>query len=242
MTLSSRFGPRPEECRLLIAEPDPSVGTGLRDFFLLKDYRTTLVQCGPRAFEELASPDAYDAAILGVRLPDKTGFSVLREIRRQGVDTPVVFLTTLVATDHKVRAFQLGADDYVTQPFDLEELVARIRAVLRRRTQRTRSREVGSTYSFGTCTVDFQIRRVTENEQDLGLTETEFDILEYLVRSPGQPVAREELLREVWGITPEVKTRRLSRHVSSLRRKIEPDPEEPRYIQTVVGVGYKFAG
>lgn len=140
MTLPNRLDSRLEECRLLIAESDPDVGKGLRDFFLLKDYRATLVQHGSPALEELASLPPYDAAILGVRLADRDGFSVLRETRRQGVDTPVILLTTLAGTDHKVRAFQLGADDYVTKPFDLEELAARVLAVLRRGTKHVNSR------------------------------------------------------------------------------------------------------
>jgi len=235
--------PRPEECRLLVAKADFDIGKGTEAFFLTRDYRVTRVHNGNRALEELASSDPpYDTAILGVRLPKRGGFSVLRNARCQGVDTPVVFLTTLVGTDHKVRAFQLGADDYVVQPFDLDELAARVRAVLCRGAQRTSSREASRPYSFGTCTVDFRTRSVTRNGKDLGLTETEFALLEHLVRSRQQPVPREELLRAVWGDGPQVRSRRLSRHISSLRRKIEPDPHDPSYIQTASGVGYRFSG
>ena len=207
----------------------------------MKDYRVTLAEDGLLAFKELMCPDSYDAAILDIRLPKKGGFTVLREARRQGVETPVIYLTTLVKSEHKARAFQLGADDYVTKPFDINELAARVRAVLRRGAQHASSKRAGRTYSVGALTVCLRERTVTEEGEELGLTETEFSILECLLRDRGRPVPREQLLREVWALEGEVDTRRLSRHVASLRQKIEPDPEDPSYLQTVYGVGYKFA-
>lgn len=247
MTLSSRFGPCPEECQLLIAEANSEIGEGLRDFFLIKGYQVTLARKGPPAFEELTSARPYDVAILGGRLPEKGGFSVLRDARRQGVDTPVIVLTTLVEVGDKIRAFQLGADDYVTKPFEADELAARVRAVLRRGKQNAPSKNAPSNgaetaYSFGSCTADLQAREVVKDEQDLGLTKTEFDVLECLIRKRGRPVSREELLREIWGAGVSMKTRRLSRHIASLRQKIEPDPKDPSYVQTVFGAGYKFVG
>jgi DNA-binding response OmpR family regulator len=240
MTFLGRFGPIPDECRLLIAEADPEIGEGLSDFFRMKNYRVTLAEDGAEAFQELTCPDSYDAAILGIRLPEKGGFAVLRDARRQGVETPVIALTTLAKSERKVRAFQLGADDYVTKPFDINELAARVRAVLRRGTRHARSRRADPTYSFGAMTADVRGRAVTEDGDELGLTETEFSVLECLLRNRGRPVSQGQLHREVWALGAEAGTRRLSRHVTSLRRKIEPDPEEPTYLQTVYGVGYKF--
>lgn len=242
MNVSTRLGPLPEECRLLIADADPQIGEGLKDFFQMKDYRVTLTADGVHAFGELTSSDPYDAAILAARLPEKAGFAVLREARREGVETPVIVLATLAKSEHHIRAFQLGADDYVTKPFDINELAARARAVLRRSKQHASSECAGRTYSFGALTADLRERTVTKNGKELDPTETEFDVLECLLRNQGRPVPREKLLREVWALEGKMETQRLSRHVSSLRRKIEPDPEDPIYIQTVYGVGYKFSG
>jgi len=242
MSITRRFGPQPEETRLLIADADPTVAEGLSDFFRMNGYEVVLVHEGPRAFDELTKVDGYDAVVLGVRLPDKSGFVVLREARRQGVEAPVICLSTLTKSEHKVRAFQLGADDYVTKPFDINELAARVRVVLRRGTQHASSRQADPTHSFGAMVVDLRNRTVTEDGEELGLTKTEFSILERLLRSRGRPVSREHLHREVWDLEGEVDTRRLSRHVAALRRKIEPDPKNPIYLQTVYGVGYKFAG
>ena len=241
MSIARRFGPQPEETRLLIADGDPTVAEGVRDFFRMSGYEVVLVHEGPRAFSELTTADGYDAAVLGVRLPDKSGFVVLREARGQGVETPVIVLATLAKSEHKVRAFQLGADDYVTKPFNINELAARVRAVLRRGTQHASAGDANPTHSFGAMTADVRDRTVTENGEQLGLTDTEFNILECLLRSRGRPVPREQLHREVWALEGEVDTRRLSRHVASLRRKIEPDPKDPTYLQTVHGIGYKFA-
>jgi DNA-binding response OmpR family regulator len=243
MSIASRFGSPPEEW-LLVAEADSQIGEGLRDFFRMKDYPVTLVQDGVEAFRELTRPNApYDAAILGVRLPERGGFAVLREARRQGVETPVIVLTTLAKSVHKIRAFQLGADDCLTKPFDINELAARVRAVRRRGRQHADSRQADRTYSFGELTVDLQERTVTEGGAPLGLTDTEFSILECLLRNQGRPVPREQLLREVWALKgEEVNTRRLSRHIASLRKKIEPTPEDPTHLQTVFGVGYKITG
>lgn len=241
MSVDSRFGPRPEETWLLITEAAPDVAEGLRDFFRMKDYEVVLAEDGPQAFDELTSADAYDLAVLGVRLPEKSGFAVLRDARQQGIETPVIVLTTLAKSKHKVRAFQLGADDYVTKPFDVNELAARVRAVLRRGEQRADHGRPGHAH-FGALTVDFQGRTVTENGEELGLTETEFSILECLLRNRPRPVPREQLHREVWTLDGEVKTRRLSRHIASIRRKIESEPEDPTYLKTVHNVGYKFTG
>jgi DNA-binding response OmpR family regulator len=242
MVIFDRFAPRPEETRLLIAKADPDLREGLREFFQMKNYDVVTAGGGPQASDELTSADGYDTAVLGVRLPEREGFAVLREARRQGVETPVIVLSTLSKSEHKVRAFQMGADDYVTMPFDINELAARVRAVLRRGKKHDSSKRAGRTDSFGALTIDLQERTVTENGEELGLTETEFSILECLLRNRGRPVSREKLLREVWALEGEVDTRRLSRHVASLRRKIESDPEAPTYLQTVRGVGYKFTG
>jgi DNA-binding response OmpR family regulator len=224
----------------LIAEADPSLGKGLRDFFQMEDYRVRFVQEGHQAFEELTSADPYDAGIIGVQLPNKEGFSVLREARQQGVDTPVIFLTALSGLDHKLRAFQLGAADCVTKPFDIDELSARVSAAVHREKPVRSGGPVD--YSFSEYTVHFPSQTISKNGKPLDLTDTEFKVLERLIHARGRPVPRERLLREILELGGRVQARGLDAQITSLRRKIEPNPETPSYIQTVFGVGYKFTG
>lgn len=240
MSRSSPPGAFPEDFRLLIAEADPSLGKGLRDFFQMEDYRVRFVQEGHQAFEELTSADPYDAGIIGVQLPNKEGFSVLREARQQGVDTPVIFLTALSGLDHKLRAFQLGAADCVTKPFDIDELSARVSAAVHREKPVRSGGPVD--YSFSEYTVHFPSQTISKNGKPLDLTDTEFKVLERLIHARGRPVPRERLLREILELGGRVQARGLDAQITSLRRKIEPNPETPRYIQTVFGVGYKFTG
>jgi len=147
-------------------------------------------------------------------------------------------LTVKGQDKHKIRGFDLGADDYVTKPFNAEELAARVRAVL----ERSRSSEVSDdAYTFGDVKVDFENHTAEKDGEEVEFTSLEFDILEYFINHRGRTVSRKQLLRDVWGISGDITTRTIDRHVASLRKKIEPDPTEPQYIETVYGIGYKFA-
>jgi DNA-binding response OmpR family regulator len=230
--------PDTEHARLLIVEDDPEVGTGLEDYFSLKDYDVTRVEDGETALQEITTLPPYDVILLDVMLPEKDGFEVLREARKSGVDSPIIMLTVKSESKHKLRGFDLGADDYVTKPFDAEELAARVRAVLQR--SHDRRREVGNVYTFEDFTIDFTEETATKDGEEVEFTDLEFDILEYFINHRGRTVSREQLLRNVWGISGDITTRTIDRHVASLRKKIEPDPDEPTYIQTVYGIGYKF--
>jgi DNA-binding response OmpR family regulator len=227
-----------EHARLLIVEDDPEVGRGLEDFFSIKDYEVTRVEDGESALQEITALPPYDVILLDVMLPEKDGFEVLREARKSGVDSPIIMLTVKSESKHKLRGFDLGADDYVTKPFDAEELAARVRAVLQR--SQGRRPEVGDVYSFGDITIDFTEGTATTEEEEVEFTDLEFDILAYFINHRGRTVSRKQLLRDVWGISGDITTRTIDRHVASLRKKIEPDPDEPTYIQTVYGIGYKF--
>lgn len=227
-----------DSVRLLIVEDDLEVGNGLEDFFSMKDYEVTHVTEGKRALQEITTLPPYDVVLLDVMLPEKNGFEVLREARKAGVDSPIILLTIKSESKHKLRGFDLGADDYVTKPFDAEELAARVRAVLQR--SQTRQPEVGDVYSFDEITIDFTDETATKQDEEIEFTELEFDILEYFINHRGRTVSRKQLLRDVWGISGDITTRTIDRHVASLRKKIEPDPDEPTYIQTVYGIGYKF--
>jgi DNA-binding response OmpR family regulator len=171
-------------------------------------------------------------------LPEKDGFDVLREARRSGVDSPVILLTVKDEHKHKMRGFDLGADDYVTKPFDTKELTARVEAVLSR--SDSALPDTGDVYSFGKVTVHFPSERATKDGENLELTDLEFKLLEYFIKHRGRTVSRKQLLRDVWGISGDITTRTIDRHVASLRKKVEPTPDDPTYLETVYGIGYKF--
>jgi len=230
--------PDAPEARLLIAEDDPEVGGSLADLFSRKGYEVRHTTDGDHALQEMTTLPPYDLVLLDVKLPEKDGFEVLREARQAGVDSPVIMLTVKDEHKHKLRGFDLGADDYVTKPFDTKELAARVEAVLSR--SESALPDTGDVYSFGDITVHFPDERATKGDEDLELTDLEFDILEYFIKHRGRTVSRKQLLRDVWGISGDITTRTIDRHVASLRKKIEPTPDDPTYLQTVYGIGYKF--
>jgi DNA-binding response OmpR family regulator len=238
MTTAEPPTPDVERARLLIIEDDPDVGTSLEDYFSLKNYDVTRLEDGRRALREITTLPPYDVILLDVMLPEKDGFEVLREARDSGVDTPIIMLTIKSESKHKLRSFNLGADDYVTKPFDAKELVARVRAVLRR--SQDQRPEVGEVYSLDDFRVDFTEELAVKDGEEIEFTDLEFDILKYLINHRGRTVSRQQLLRDVWGISGDITTRTIDRHVASLREKIEPDSDDPSYIKTVYGIGYKF--
>lgn len=229
-----------QDRRLLVAEDDPGVGEGLMELFTQKGYNVVRTTNGKEALREITTLPPYDVVLLDVMLPKKDGFEVLREARQSGVDSPVIMLTVKDEHKHKIRGFDLGADDYVTKPFNTEELAARVEAVLSRSSSSIP--ETGDVYTFGDVTVYFPEAQVTVDGDEVTFTELEFDILEYFVKHRGRTVSRKQLLRDVWGISGDVTTRTIDRHVASLRKKIEPSSESPTYIETVYGIGYKFTG
>jgi DNA-binding response OmpR family regulator len=226
------------EVRLLIAEDDPEVGAGLEDLFSRKGYEVRRATDGEHALEEITTLPPYDLVLLDVKMPEKDGFEVLREARQAGVDSPVIMLTVKDEHKHKLRGFDLGADDYVTKPFDAKELAARAEAVLSRNESDLPT--TGEVFSFGDITVHFPDETAKREDDALELTDLEFDILEYFIKHRGRTVSRKQLLRDVWGISGDITTRTIDRHVASLRKKIEPTPDDPDYLKTVYGIGYKF--
>ncbi len=228
----------PSATRLLIVEDDPEVGTGLEEFFTLKGYHVSRADDGKQGLQEITSLPPYDLVILDVMLPNKSGFEILREARQSGVDSPVIMLTVKASEDDKLRGFKLGADDYVTKPFDAEELAARVQAVLERSQH---DDEADDGFSFGDVEVEFSSETAQRDGETIEFTTLEFDILEYFIEHRGRTVSRKQLLRDVWGISGDITTRTIDRHVASLRKKIEPDPTDPTYIETVYGIGYKFS-
>ncbi|MBW8863138.1 MAG: response regulator transcription factor [Acidobacteria bacterium] len=213
--------------RILVIEDEPQMLLGLRDNLELEGYEVVTASDGEDGLAKAIST-APDLVILDVTLPRKNGFEVCRELRARANPTPVVMLTARSQETEKVLGLELGADDYVTKPFSITELLARVRAVLRRAGGRPSGLE--------TC-------RIGDIEIDLiEFTAREFDLLRYLVAHTGQVVTREQILNQVWGYEESPTTRTIDNFVAKLRQKIEKAPHEPEHILTVHGAGYKFVG
>lgn len=183
--------------------------------------------------------DRPDLVILDVAMPGKDGFTVLRELRERGDDVPVIVLTARALEQDRVRGLELGADDYVTKPFSHKELVARIDAVVRRSRAATAHRRT-NVFQHLDLRIDFAQRKVTVGQRDVPLTPTEYNLLYHLATNAGRLMPHETLLAKVWGHEYREEVHYLKVYVGRLRTKIEPDPQKPRYILTVRGVGYQF--
>jgi two-component system alkaline phosphatase synthesis response regulator PhoP len=224
--------------RLLLVEDEPGLVLTLTDRLTREGYEVQSSSDGESALAR-ATAHPFDLVLLDVMLPRLGGFDVLRELRRRSVDTPVIMLTARGQVVDKVVGLKLGADDYVTKPFEMMELLARIEAKLRRAPQRLSSAEG---HRFGDVEIDFRKAEVTRGEAPLDLSAREFQLLRYFVEHRGATLTREELLNEVWGYNAMPTTRTVDVHVAWLRQKIEPNPRHPQFILTVHGMGYKFAG
>ena len=227
--------------RVLIVEDDAALMLGLTSAISGEGYETHAARTGPEGLR-LAKELCPDLIVLDVMLPGMSGFEICKRIRDDRVPSKVLMLTAKDDEDDKVFGLELGADDYMTKPFSLRELLARIRAMLRRdETAALRlPREPGERFEFGDVVVDFKRREVRRGGRLQELTNREFRLLEYLVRHPGEVLSRERLLEENWGYEVQPNTRTVDNHVLRLRKHIEPDPEDPRYLKTVRGGGYLF--
>ena len=216
--------------RILVVEDDAILAKGLRANLCSEGFDVLCVNDGGRA---IASAEEFkpDLIVLDLMLPGMSGFELCKAIRDAG-ETPILVLTVRSQKADKIRCLNHGADDYLTKPFDLEELLARIRAILRR------TRPNLETLTIGSVTVDFKSRLALRGGTDLHLTHKEFEILNYLAEREGQVVHREELLKELWGFVQTPFTRSVDTAVARLRKKIESDAHRPRFIHTVHGDGY----
>jgi two-component system alkaline phosphatase synthesis response regulator PhoP len=224
--------------RILLVEDEPGLVLTLRDRLVREGYSVDASPDGESGLERAAG-EAFDLVLLDVMLPRVNGFDVLRELRKRGVETPVIMLTAKGQVVDKVVGLKLGADDYVTKPFEMVELLARIEAKLRRAPATVHPSEG---YQFGDVRVDFRRAEVMKGGAPLDLSAREFQLLKYFIEHRGATLTREELLNEVWGYNAMPSTRTVDVHVAWLRQKIEPNPRHPQYILTVHGMGYKFAG
>lgn len=188
----------------------------------------------------LALGGTFDLIILDVMLPKRNGFDVCRDLRRENVSTPVLMLTAKGETIDKVLGLKLGADDYLTKPFEMVELLARVEALLRRAPQ-TNAKSPDA-FCFGGVAIDFRRAEVTKNDAPVELSAIEFKLLQFLIENRGAVHSRDKLLDEVWGYDAMPTTRTVDVHVAWLRQKLETNPKHPQFIQTVHGLGYKFNG
>jgi two-component system, OmpR family, alkaline phosphatase synthesis response regulator PhoP len=224
---------------ILIVEDDESIATGLALNLKLAGYASIIVRDGEEALRTLEA-DPVDLVLLDMNLPRKDGLEVLHELRRSGDQIPVVVVSARQDEYDKVAALRLGADDYVTKPFALAELMARVEAVLRRASQRgpEPAPDAGERL-LGEVAVDVNTRTVTRRGAPIALTHLEFELLAFFLQNPSRVFSRNELLRQVWG-QPSGSRRTVDNFVGQLRAKLESDPDSPRHFITVRGTGYRF--
>jgi two-component system alkaline phosphatase synthesis response regulator PhoP len=224
--------------RILVVEDEPGIALGLEDDLRLEGYEVETVSDGIVAARR-AKEGPFDLILLDVMLPGKDGFEICRELRRSGLRTPIVMLTAKTQESEKVMGFELGADDYVTKPFGTHELRARIKALLRRAAGGEVEPE---RYQFEEIEVDFQRAELRRAGQPVELTPIEFKLLAAFVHSRGKVLSREQLIDAAWGAETFTSARIADNHIANLRKKLEPDPANPRYIRNVRGLGYRFDG
>ncbi len=222
-----------EKLRILVVEDDLSILTGLSMSLRFEGYEVLQAQDGRTGLQKVLD-ERPDLLVLDVMLPQMNGFEVLEELKRRGNAVPVVVLTAKGVETDRVMGLNLGADDYVVKPFGLQELLARIRAVLRRRTRDEAS------VRFSDTVVDLNAKTVARAGTAIELTAQEFKLLELFVRNPGHTYNRDELLSGAWGYGYEGTARTVDNFVSQLRTKFEPDPDAPKHFRTVRGLGYRF--
>jgi DNA-binding response OmpR family regulator len=219
-----------------VIEDDPAILRGLVDNLEAESYDVLTAKDG-EAGHSLIVDERPDLVILDLMLPKLSGYDVCRKVREEGIDVPILMLTARGEEFDRVLGLDMGADDYVTKPFSVPELLARIRALIRRAAP---APALPEELRLGTVVIDFRRFEAAKDGEPFKLTRKEFGTLQYLAARPGEVVRREELLREVWEYKAYPTTRTVDNHIASLRAKIEDDASDPRYLKTVHGVGYKL--
>ena len=219
---------------VLIIEDDPTMLIGLRDNFEYQGYKVLTAGDGDKGLEAAVNARP-DLILLDIMLPKVNGYEICRLIREQKLTMPIIMLTAKGEESDVVLGLNLGADDYVTKPFSIKELLARAAAFLRR----TR-KETQEAFEFGGLRLDLSARRLMRKNKEIELSPKEFDLLAYFVKKPGRALTRDEILNAVWGYDCVVTGRSIDRFVTTLRNKIEPDPSRPAFIHTIRRIGYRF--
>jgi DNA-binding response OmpR family regulator len=221
--------------KILVVDDEKKIVEIIRAYLERDGYQVVIAYDGKSALD-LASKQSPDLLVLDLMLPEMSGWDVCRAIRKKS-EVPIIMLTARDEVTDKIIGLEMGADDYLTKPFDPKELVSRIRAVLRRTESKAPFK---NTIQIGELNIDIAKRQVRRNDLDIDLTPNEFDLLRVMAENPGQVFSRMQLLDQVQGDAYEGYERTIDSHVKNLRKKIEPDPEQPSYIITVYGVGYKM--
>lgn len=226
--------------RVLVVEDEKHLREGIVENLEAEGYAVDDAADGQAGLDRL-SKSAYDLVVLDVMLPELDGFTVCELARQRGVETPVLFLTAKASVDDRIRGLEAGADDYLTKPFHLKELLLRVRAILRRKRWYSVRSELGPTVRFGDNQVDFRsyLGRSADG-QEHQLTQKEAMILRVLAEREGEVVSRDDILDRVWGYDLYPSARTIDNFIVRLRKRFEPEPERPRYFHTVRGVGYRF--
>ena len=222
--------------RILIIEDELPMRTALHDVLVGEGYRVLTAAEGETGLRR-ALEEKPDLILLDIMMPKLDGYAVCAELRRLANPVPILMLTAKGQVEDRVQGLDAGADDYLVKPFSTEELLARVRAMLRRVQRQSR---MPRTLTLGDAHVDLVRQTATRSRKPLHLTAKEFAMLRLMAESPGEPVSRERFLDVVWGYTAFPTTRTVDNHIASLRSKLEPNPDEPRWIKTLHGVGYKL--
>ncbi len=226
-----------KKTRILIVEDEPAMVAGLRDNFEYEGYEVISAADGAEGLER-ALEDNPDLVVLDVMMPRMSGLDVCKQLKIQRPSMPIIMLTARGQEIDKVVGLELGADDYVTKPFSIRELMARVKAVLRR----VSSQAPADVYRFSDVEVNVRRNEVLRSGSRVELSAKEFALLAYFISHPAETLSRDRLLDDVWGYDNYPNTRTVDTHIVHLRQKLEPNPEEPRFILTVHGSGYKFVG
>ena len=224
--------------KILVVEDEPNMVVGLRDNFEFEGYEVITAADGVEGLKR-ALEESPDLVVLDVMMPRMSGLEVCKQLRAKRASLPIIMLTARGQEVDKVVGLELGADDYVTKPFSIRELLARVKAVLRRTAVIPKDQEQ---HSFGDVEVDLRRCRVLKSGKALDVSSKEFELLKYFISHSGETLSRHRLLEDVWGYEHYPTTRTVDTHLVRLRQKLEPNPEEPQYFLTVHGTGYRFVG
>jgi DNA-binding response OmpR family regulator len=224
--------------KILVVEDEPAMVAGLRDNFEFEGYEVITARDGVEGLQR-ALDESPDLVILDVMMPRMSGLEVCKQLRAKRASIPIIMLTARGQEVDKVVGLELGADDYVTKPFSIRELLARVKSVLRRTAVVPKDRDQ---HSFADVEVDLRRCRVVRSGKALDISAKEFDLLKYFICHAGETLSRDRLLEDVWGYDNYPTTRTVDTHLVRLRQKLEPDPEQPQYFLTVHGTGYRFVG
>ncbi len=222
--------------KILVIEDDPAISSGIRESLESEGFRIVVENDGEAGFTA-AHNSGPDLILLDIMLPSMSGLEICKKLREEGVNTPVILLTSRSTESDKLLGFDLGADDYVTKPFSIRELIARIKSILKRRGA---IQDVFETFEFGEVEMNFKTMVTTKAGKIVRLSLKEYELMKYFIRHIEEVISRNKLLDEVWGYDVYPTTRTVDNYILMLRKKLEPDPSVPRYFLTMHAAGYKF--